>query len=99
MQSNGGSLTVAAAQDYPVRMITSGPAGGALAVQRIGKASQHVNLLGVGRILGPQPGHVLVQFQGLPPSLLVSKPVQAVIGGDVIEPGTGSILTLIFQIM
>ena len=47
MQSNGGSLTVEAAQDYPVRMITSGPAGGALAVQRIGQASQHVNLLGV----------------------------------------------------
>ena len=47
MQSNGGSLTVDAAQDYPVRMITSGPAGGALAVQRIGQASQHVNLLGV----------------------------------------------------
>ena len=47
MQSNGGSLTVAAAQDYPVRMITSGPAGGALAVQRIGQASQQVNLLGV----------------------------------------------------
>ena len=47
MQSNGGSLTVTAAQDYPVRMITSGPAGGALAVQRIGKALQHINLLGV----------------------------------------------------
>ena len=39
MQSNGGSLTIGAAQDYPVRLITSGPAGGALAVQRIGKAT------------------------------------------------------------
>ena len=47
MQSNGGSLTVAAAQDYPARMVTSGPAGGALAVQRIGKASGRANLLGV----------------------------------------------------
>ena len=47
MQSNGGSLTVDAAQDYPVRMITSGPAGGALAVQRIGQSTSHVNLLGV----------------------------------------------------
>ena len=47
MQSNGGSLTVAAAQDYPARMVTSGPAGGALAVQRIGKASGYGNLLGV----------------------------------------------------
>lgn len=47
MQSNGGSLTVSAAQDYPVRMITSGPAGGALAVQRLGQASQFPNLLGV----------------------------------------------------
>jgi len=47
MQSNGGSLTVDAAQDYPVRLITSGPAGGALAVQRIGKATERNNLLGV----------------------------------------------------
>lgn len=47
MQSNGGSLTIGAAQDYPVRLITSGPAGGALAVQRIGKATDRANLLGV----------------------------------------------------
>ena len=47
MQSNGGSLTVDAAQEYPVRLITSGPAGGALAVQRIGKAAKQPNLLGV----------------------------------------------------
>jgi len=47
MQSNGGSLTVNAAGDYPVRLITSGPAGGALAVQRIGKATKSHNLLGV----------------------------------------------------
>ncbi|MEE8187913.1 MAG: hydantoinase/oxoprolinase family protein, partial [Kiloniellales bacterium] len=47
MQSNGGSLTVDAAQEYPVRLITSGPAGGALAVQRMGKAAEQPNLLGV----------------------------------------------------
>ena len=47
MQSNGGSLTINAAQDYPVRMITSGPAGGALAVQRLGAATKQLNLLGV----------------------------------------------------
>jgi N-methylhydantoinase A len=47
MQSNGGSLTVDAARDYPVRLITSGPAGGALAVQRMGKATKQRNLLGV----------------------------------------------------
>ena len=47
MQSNGGSLTVNAAGDYPVRLITSGPAGGALAVKRIGKATKSHNLLGV----------------------------------------------------
>ena len=47
MQSNGGSLTVAAAKERPVRMITSGPAGGALAVQRVGKATKQSNLLGV----------------------------------------------------
>jgi len=47
MQSSGGSLTVLAAQAYPARMITSGPAGGALAVQRIAKATGHPRLLGV----------------------------------------------------
>ena len=47
MQSNGGSLTVEAAREFPVRLITSGPAGGALAVQRLGKATGKDNLLGV----------------------------------------------------
>lgn len=47
MQSSGGSLTIKAAQAYPARMITSGPAGGALAVQRISKATEHPSLLGV----------------------------------------------------
>jgi N-methylhydantoinase A len=47
MQSNGGSLTVEAAREYPVRLITSGPAGGALAVQRLSKATKQANLLGV----------------------------------------------------
>jgi N-methylhydantoinase A len=47
MQSSGGSLTINAAQAYPARMITSGPAGGALAVQRVSKATAHPSLLGV----------------------------------------------------
>lgn len=47
MQSNGGSLTVAAAEKNPVGLITSGPAGGALAVQRMGKTTKQRNLLGV----------------------------------------------------
>lgn len=47
MQSSGGSLTVSAARDYPVRMVTSGPAGGALAVQRLGRATEERHLLGV----------------------------------------------------
>lgn len=47
MQSNGGSLTVDAARAYPARMITSGPAGGALAVQRMSRATSYPNLLGV----------------------------------------------------
>lgn len=47
MQSNGGSLTINAARDYPVRMITSGPAGGALAVQRLGTVTRRPNVLGV----------------------------------------------------
>jgi N-methylhydantoinase A len=47
MQSNGGSLTVEAAKAYPARIVTSGPAGGALAVQRMSKATKYPNLLGV----------------------------------------------------
>jgi N-methylhydantoinase A len=47
MQSSGGSLTVAAARHHPARMITSGPAGGALAVQRLASATEYENLLGV----------------------------------------------------
>ncbi len=47
MQSNGGSLTIQAAKSYPARLITSGPAGGALAVQRMSRATQYPNLLGV----------------------------------------------------
>jgi N-methylhydantoinase A len=47
MQSNGGSLTVPAAKNLPARLITSGPAGGALAVQRVGKVTQYPNLLGL----------------------------------------------------
>jgi N-methylhydantoinase A len=47
MQSNGGSLTVPAAKDLPARLITSGPAGGALAVQRVGKVTKYPNLLGL----------------------------------------------------
>lgn len=47
MQSNGGSLTVEAAKAFPARILTSGPAGGALAVQRMSKATKYPNLLGV----------------------------------------------------
>lgn len=47
MQSNGGSLTVDAAKAFPARILTSGPAGGALAVQRMSKATKYPTLLGV----------------------------------------------------
>lgn len=47
MQSSGGALTVDAARSFPARIITSGPAGGALAVQRMGRATSYPNLLGV----------------------------------------------------
>lgn len=47
MQSNGGSLSVDAAKAFPARIITSGPAGGALAVLRMGKTTRYPNLLGV----------------------------------------------------
>ena len=47
MQSNGGSLTVDAARKFPARLLTSGPAGGALAVKRICQSGKYRNLLGV----------------------------------------------------
>ncbi|NMG41464.1 hydantoinase/oxoprolinase family protein [Chelativorans sp. ZYF759] len=47
MQSNGGSLTVHAARNYPARILTSGPAGGALAVQRMSRDMKYPSLLGV----------------------------------------------------
>jgi N-methylhydantoinase A len=47
MQSNGGSLTVAAARELPVRLLTSGPAGGALAVQQLAKAGGRESVLGI----------------------------------------------------
>ena len=46
MQSSGGSLTIDAARSYPARIITSGPAGGALAVQRLSKATNNSTYLG-----------------------------------------------------
>jgi N-methylhydantoinase A len=47
MQSNGGSLTVTAAREMPVRLVTSGPAAGALAVQQIGKLTGRPSVLGI----------------------------------------------------
>jgi N-methylhydantoinase A len=46
MQSSGGSLTIDAARSYPARIITSGPAGGALAVQRLSQAANNATYLG-----------------------------------------------------
>lgn len=45
MQSNGGLLDVATASIYPVRLIESGPAAGALATAHYGKMLGHENLL------------------------------------------------------
>ena len=46
-QSNGGVLSPAQAMDTPVRLLLSGPAGGALAVQTLGRFSDESNLVGI----------------------------------------------------
>jgi N-methylhydantoinase A len=45
MQSNGGLCDVETASTYPVRLIESGPAAGALAAAHYGKLLGHANLL------------------------------------------------------
>ncbi len=62
MQSSGGSLTVAAARDMPVRLVTSGPAGGALAIQHIGKATGRSNVLGID--MGGTSADICLVHQG-----------------------------------
>jgi len=46
MQSSGGSITVGAAKQTPVHLITSGPAAGVLAAQFIGQATDREDVLG-----------------------------------------------------
>ncbi len=46
MQSNGGSMTVAAARKTPAHLIYSGPAGGALACQFVGRMTGRENVMG-----------------------------------------------------
>jgi N-methylhydantoinase A len=45
MLSNGGIATVDTASAFPIRMLESGPAGGALAAAAFGKAADRANLL------------------------------------------------------
>jgi len=45
MLSNGGVATIDTAGAFPIRMLESGPAGGALAAAAFGKAADHKNLL------------------------------------------------------
>ncbi len=46
MQSNGGSMTVDAARKTPAHLIYSGPAGGALACQFVGRMTGRENVMG-----------------------------------------------------
>lgn len=46
MQSNGGSMTVAAARQAPVHLIYSGPAAGVLAARFLGQLTGRANVLG-----------------------------------------------------
>lgn len=47
VQSNGGVTTPATASGQPVRMLLSGPSGGAMAVMRLSAALEYPNLVGV----------------------------------------------------
>ena len=97
MQSSGGSLTVEAAKAYPARLITSGPAGGALAVQRMGKATNYASLLGVDMggtstdISFIQQGEVRMTTEGV----IAQQPVKLpMIEINTIGAGAGSIAWL-----
>ena len=45
MQSNGGVCEIETAQQYPIKLVESGPAGGALAAAHYGKLTGHPDLL------------------------------------------------------
>ena len=45
MHSAGGLVSVAAARDFPIRLLESGPAGGALAAALLGARAGHTDLL------------------------------------------------------
>jgi N-methylhydantoinase A/oxoprolinase/acetone carboxylase beta subunit len=47
VQSNGGVTTPATAAEQPVRMLLSGPSGGAMAVMRLSASLEEPNLVGV----------------------------------------------------
>jgi len=47
VQSNGGVTTPAVASDQPVRLLLSGPSGGALAVTRLAESLDELNLVGI----------------------------------------------------
>lgn len=97
MQSNGGSLPVDAARSLPARLITSGPAGGALAVQRLGKATGYPNLLGLDMggtstdISLIQKGEVRMTTDGAIGGLPIKLPMIEI---NTIGAGAGSIAWL-----
>jgi N-methylhydantoinase A len=97
MQSNGGSLTVSAAKELPARLITSGPAGGALAVQRLGKVTEYSNLLGLDMggtstdISLIQKGELRMTTDGAVSGLPVKLPMIEI---NTIGAGAGSIAWL-----
>jgi len=64
MQSNGGVATVEAAKESPVNLLLSGPAGGVIACQYIGKLIGQPNLIGFD--LGGTSTDVLVIVDGNP---------------------------------
>ena len=64
MQSSGGSMTVGAAKQTPVHLITSGPAAGVLAAQFIGRATGRENVLGFD--MGGTSTDISLVYRGAP---------------------------------
>ena len=64
MQSNGGAMTVDAARKMPVQLIYSGPAGGVLACQSVGRMTERPNVLGFD--MGGTSTDISVVFNGEP---------------------------------
>lgn len=64
IQSNGGSMTASTARQLPAHLVYSGPAGGVLAIQFIGKLAGHDHVLGFD--MGGTSTDISIVYDGAP---------------------------------